>query len=154
MAEYRRLKANYRPPPPSRHYPDGTPPDYILPGFDTPSLLEPHLDFSFEQRLREELDIRDPPLAFPGNALPHEAPEPPQPSQPSQPAKPRQRGMRVLNGQLKAQQKARKQAYDAAMRETRFRKAQGGYLAQRTAFGPAPEAAAVMSPNGLVTGLI
>ncbi|KAJ6450452.1 hypothetical protein C8R47DRAFT_1230269 [Mycena vitilis] len=68
MAEYRRLKANYRPPPPSRHYPDGTPPDYILPGFDTPSLLEPHLDFSFEQRLREELDIRDPPLAFPGNA--------------------------------------------------------------------------------------
>ncbi|KAJ6450450.1 hypothetical protein C8R47DRAFT_1230266 [Mycena vitilis] len=56
--------------------------------------------------------------------------------------------MRVLNGQLKAQQKARKQAYDAAMRETRFRKAQGGYLAQCTAFGPAPEAAAIQVAAG------
>ncbi|KAJ7106121.1 hypothetical protein C8R43DRAFT_963450 [Mycena crocata] len=45
-------------------------PDYIVAQRDTS--LEPHLDFPFKDRLKEELSLRDPPLPFPADPLPEE----------------------------------------------------------------------------------
>ncbi|KAJ7666210.1 hypothetical protein DFH06DRAFT_1322829 [Mycena polygramma] len=135
MCDYRRLNVNtpgfvHHPPLPSRHYPDGTPRSVIMPGLDCLGSLEPHIEFPLQQRLREEIELRDPAQPFPGDPLPEELPPP---------GSPPKKEVRVLGARLQAREKAR----IAAMRETRFRKAHGQFLAQRTAVGPAPPTSAI-----------
>ncbi|KAJ7649151.1 hypothetical protein DFH06DRAFT_1135393 [Mycena polygramma] len=135
MCDYRLLNVNTpgfvrHPPLPSRHYPDGTPRSVIMPGLDCSGSLEPHIEFPLQQRLREEIELRHPAQPFPGDPLPEELPPP---------GSPPKKEVRVLGASLQAREKAR----IAAMRESRFRKAHGQFLAKRTALGLAPATAAI-----------
>jgi hypothetical protein len=129
----------HRPSPPPRK-PGSKVPSYVLPGFDHLEYgIEPHIDFRFQTRLRDEQRLRDPEQPFPGDPLPDESAgaDGVAAVERAQAAAVRQVGKREAAGHkvvtlLSARLRARQAALEAVAREERFRKIQPEFQRQRT----------------------
>ncbi|KAJ6449414.1 hypothetical protein C8R47DRAFT_1084721 [Mycena vitilis] len=104
---------------------------YHMPGFEhCDGGLEPHIEFHFQRRLREELVLRNPEQPFPGDPLPEE--EVHSVAVEKAPVEINAAGIRVITLYTNSpQQKARREAQLAAEREDRYRKIQAAFLRKR-----------------------